>query len=78
LNGKYSIDFTQQADTPADWILADHATVTYGSPNGANFTFGKRKDAPYIWTRFYVLFGRISRVEGSAWGWYHHRSGYDV
>ncbi|KEF58155.1 murein transglycosylase [Exophiala aquamarina CBS 119918] len=57
-----------QTDTPAGWILADHATVSYGSPNGANFTFGKRKDAPYIWTRFYILFGRIEVVLKAAPG----------
>lgn len=64
----YSIDFTQQTETTGDWILADHATVTYGAPNGANFTFGKRRDAPYIWTRFYVLFGRIEFVLKAAPG----------
>jgi LysM repeat protein len=64
----YSIDFTQQTETAADWILADHATVTYGAPNGANFTFAKRKDAPYIWTRFYILFGRIEVVLKAAPG----------
>src|ERR1700712_3737183 len=56
------MDFTTKTTTPPDWILADYATVNYGSPNGANFTFAKRYDAPYIWTRFYVLFGRIEVV----------------
>ncbi|KAK5063193.1 hypothetical protein LTR84_005270 [Exophiala bonariae] len=67
-SNSYSIDFTQQTETTGDWILADHATVTYGAPNGANFTFGKRKDAPYKWTRFYVLFGRIEVVLKAAPG----------
>ncbi|KAL2424575.1 extracellular glycosidase [Exophiala dermatitidis] len=64
----YSIDFTQQTTTPSDWILADAATVNYGAPNGANFTFAKRYDAPYIWSRFYVLFGRIEVVLKAAPG----------
>ncbi|KIW77837.1 hypothetical protein Z517_07670 [Fonsecaea pedrosoi CBS 271.37] len=67
-NSEYFVDFTQQTTTPADWILADYATVGYGSPNGANFTFAKRYDAPYIWTRFYVLFGRIEVVVQAAPG----------
>ncbi|OQV02887.1 hypothetical protein CLAIMM_08006 [Cladophialophora immunda] len=66
--GEYFMDFTQQTTTPPDWILADYATVGYGSPNGANFTFAKRYDAPYIWTRFYVLFGRIEVVVQAAPG----------
>ncbi|KIW15474.1 hypothetical protein PV08_05520 [Exophiala spinifera] len=57
----YSIDFTQQTGLPSDWIQAEGAPVTFGK-NGANFTIGKRFDAPYIWTRFYVLFGRIETV----------------
>ncbi|KAL6244633.1 hypothetical protein RBB50_008161 [Rhinocladiella similis] len=57
----YSIDFTQQTGLPSDWIQAEGAPVTFGK-NGANFTVGKRFDAPYIWTRFYVLFGRIETV----------------
>ncbi|KIX97036.1 uncharacterized protein Z520_07150 [Fonsecaea multimorphosa CBS 102226] len=66
--GEYFMDFTQQTSTPSDWILADYATVGYGSPNGANFTFAKRYDAPYIWTRFYVLFGHIEVVVQAAPG----------
>ncbi|OAP59546.1 hypothetical protein AYL99_06844 [Fonsecaea erecta] len=65
---EYFMDFSQQTTTPSDWILADYATVGYGSPNGANFTFAKRYDAPYIWTRFYVLFGRIEVVVQAAPG----------
>ncbi|KIW90340.1 uncharacterized protein Z519_08984 [Cladophialophora bantiana CBS 173.52] len=65
--GEYFMDFTQQTTTPSDWILADYATVGYG-PNGANFTFAKRYDAPYIWTRFYLLFGRIEVVVRAAPG----------
>ncbi|OAL34362.1 hypothetical protein AYO20_06415 [Fonsecaea nubica] len=67
-NSEYFVDFTQQTTTPTDWILADYATVGYGSPNGANFTFAKRYDAPYIWTRFYVLFGRIEVIVQAAPG----------
>ncbi|EXJ85394.1 hypothetical protein A1O1_05758 [Capronia coronata CBS 617.96] len=62
------MDFAQQTTTPSDWILADFAKVDYGAPNGANFTFAKRYDAPYIWSRFYVLFGRIEVVLKAAPG----------
>ncbi|EXJ79594.1 hypothetical protein A1O3_07873 [Capronia epimyces CBS 606.96] len=64
----YSVSFAQQTTTPTDWILADFATVNYGAPNGANFTIAKRYDAPYIWSRFYVLFGRIEVVLKAAPG----------
>ncbi|KIW50371.1 hypothetical protein PV05_11965 [Exophiala xenobiotica] len=57
----YSIDFTQQTGLPSDWIQAEGAPVTFGA-SGANFTVAKRYDAPYIWTRFYMLFGRIETV----------------
>ncbi|KAK5298261.1 60S ribosomal protein L37 [Exophiala xenobiotica] len=57
----YSIDFTQQTALPSDWIQAEGAPVTFGA-SGANFTIAKRYDAPYIWTRFYMLFGRIETV----------------
>ncbi|EXJ64573.1 hypothetical protein A1O7_00910 [Cladophialophora yegresii CBS 114405] len=64
----YFMDFTQQTTTPPDWILADYAKVDYASPNGANFTIAKRKEAPYIWSRFYVHFGRIEVVMKVATG----------
>ncbi|KAK5465441.1 hypothetical protein LTS15_002004 [Exophiala xenobiotica] len=57
----YSIDFTQQTALPSDWIQAEGAPVTFGT-SGANFTIAQRYDAPYIWTRFYMLFGRIETV----------------
>ncbi|KIW72953.1 hypothetical protein PV04_01109 [Phialophora macrospora] len=64
----YFMDFTQQTTTPPDWILADYAKVDYASPNGANFTIAKRHDAPYIWSWFYVHFGRIEVVMKVASG----------
>jgi beta-glucanase (GH16 family) len=63
----YSVDFTQQTSLPLNWTVANYETVTYG-PNGAEFTFAKRYDAPYIWTNFYVLFGRVDTVVQAAPG----------
>ncbi|KAK4946881.1 60S ribosomal protein L37 [Elasticomyces elasticus] len=64
----YSVDFTQQKATPSDWIQAEGETVTYDSQNGATFTFAKRYDAPYIWSRFYFLFGHVEVVVKTAPG----------
>lgn len=66
-SGSYYIDFTQQSTLPANWTLANDETVTYG-PNGAEFTFAKRYDAPYIWTDFYILFGTVEVVMQAAPG----------
>jgi LysM repeat protein len=63
----YFVDFTQQTSLPANWAIANYETVTYG-PNGAEFTFAKRYDAPYMWTNFYVLFGNIETVVQAAPG----------
>jgi hypothetical protein len=63
----YFVDFTQQTGLPANWTLAAYETVTYG-PNGAEFTFAKRYDAPYIWTDFYFLFGTVEIVAQAAPG----------
>jgi beta-glucanase (GH16 family) len=46
---------------PANWTLANYETITYG-PNGAEFTFSKRHDAPSISTDFYILFGYVEVV----------------
>jgi hypothetical protein len=54
----YSIDFTKSSGQSPNWTLADQAVVKYGA-NGAEFTFAKRGDAPYIWSSFYFLFGRV-------------------
>ncbi|ETI28517.1 hypothetical protein G647_00967 [Cladophialophora carrionii CBS 160.54] len=62
------MDFTRQTTTPPDWILADYAKVDYAYSNGANFTITKRHEAPYIWSRFYVHFGRIEVVMKVASG----------
>ncbi|KIV89100.1 hypothetical protein PV10_08704 [Exophiala mesophila] len=64
----YSIDFTKQSSTPAEWTLADHATVDYAANDGATFTFRKRYDAPYIWTNFYFLYGKVEVVLKAAPG----------
>ncbi|KAI1610329.1 hypothetical protein EDD36DRAFT_467398 [Exophiala viscosa] len=64
----YSVDFTQQTATPSDWIQAEGETVTYDSQNGATFTFANRYDAPYIWSRFYLLFGHVEVVVKIAKG----------
>ncbi|KAJ9609093.1 hypothetical protein H2200_006864 [Cladophialophora chaetospira] len=64
----YFMDFTTQTTTPGDWILADYATVNYASPDGANFTISALGQAPYIWSRFYVLFGHIEVVMKVAKG----------
>ena len=64
---EYYVDFTQQPDLPPNWIQANYETVDFG-PNGAEFTFAKRYDAPYIWTNFYMLFGHIDVVMQAAPG----------
>lgn len=56
---EYTVDFTKVNALPTNWTLADQAVVNYGSDKGAEFKFAKKTDAPYIWTSFYVLFGRI-------------------
>lgn len=63
----YSVHFTQQTTLPANWTLAAAETVTYGSM-GADFTFAKRYDAPYIWTDFYFLFGTVEIIAQAAPG----------
>jgi hypothetical protein len=57
----YFIDFAQQTSLPPNWTTANYETVTYG-PNGAEFRFAKRYDAPYIWTNFHILFGHVETV----------------
>ena len=63
----YSIDFSQQTSLPPNWTVANYESVTYG-PNGAEFTFAKRYDAPYLWTNFHILFGRVETVVQAAPG----------
>ena len=41
----YSIDFTQTKSVPTEWTVANDETVSFG-PDGAEFTFAKRYDAP--------------------------------
>ena len=61
------MDFTQQTSLPLNWTVASYETVTYGL-NGAEFTFAKRDNAPYISTNLYVLFGRVDTVVQAAPG----------
>ena len=63
----YSVDFTKISSLPDQWILADAATVKFGA-NGAEFTFAKRDDAPYIWTSPYIFFGKVDVVMKAAPG----------
>ncbi|KAI9692411.1 MAG: hypothetical protein M1822_006642 [Bathelium mastoideum] len=63
----YHVDFTQQQSLPAEWILANYETVTYGT-HGAEFTFNKRYDAPNIWTDFHIFFGHVDVVMQAAPG----------
>lgn len=52
---------------PSDWIVADYENVTLGA-NGAEFTFNKRYDAPYMWTKAYMFFGHVEVVMKVAKG----------
>ncbi|ERF73146.1 hypothetical protein EPUS_02987 [Endocarpon pusillum Z07020] len=63
----FYVDFTKVSSLPEGWTLANYATVKYGA-NGAEFTFNKRFEAPYIWTSFYILFGRVEVVMQAAPG----------
>ncbi|KAI1108318.1 concanavalin A-like lectin/glucanase domain-containing protein [Nemania sp. NC0429] len=53
----YYIDFTKEAGPPENWIIADDEGVKFTS-KGAGFTYGKKGDAPTMWTDFYMLGGR--------------------
>ena len=53
----YYIDFTKQTGSPKDWTIANYEVVDFTS-KGAEFTYGKRGDAPNMWTDFYLLGGR--------------------
>ena len=63
----YLVDFTQQTTLPPNWTIANYETIDYGS-NGAEFTFAKRYDAPYIWTNFHIFYGRVETVIQAAPG----------
>ncbi|KAI1155017.1 concanavalin A-like lectin/glucanase domain-containing protein [Nemania diffusa] len=53
----YYIDFTKETGPPENWIIDNNEAVNF-SPQGAEFTYGKRGDAPNMWTDFYMLGGR--------------------
>ncbi|KAK5102514.1 60S ribosomal protein L37 [Exophiala xenobiotica] len=59
LRQPYEVDFRKQSSLPSDWILADYANVIFNNDMGANFSFVKRYDAPYIWSKNYLMFGRV-------------------
>ena len=63
----YTIDFTKETALPTEWTLANYETVDFTS-KGAEFTFAKRNDAPYMWTSFYFFFGHIDVVMQAAPG----------
>ncbi|KAI4179410.1 MAG: hypothetical protein LQ346_007206 [Caloplaca aetnensis] len=63
----YAIDFTTIKSWPSEWTLADYSNVTFG-PQGAEFTFAKRYDAPTMWTNFKFFFGRAEFVVKAAKG----------
>ncbi|KAL8925823.1 MAG: hypothetical protein Q9208_003320 [Pyrenodesmia sp. 3 TL-2023] len=63
----YAIDFTTVKSWPPEWTLADYSNVTFG-PQGAEFTFAKRYDAPTMWTNFKFFFGRAEFVVKAAKG----------
>ncbi|RYP17213.1 hypothetical protein DL765_004669 [Monosporascus sp. GIB2] len=53
----YYIDFTKETELPPNWVIANHETVKF-TPNGAEFAYVERKNAPHMWTDFYMLGGR--------------------
>ncbi|KAI6082899.1 concanavalin A-like lectin/glucanase domain-containing protein [Hypoxylon rubiginosum] len=53
----YYIDFTKQSSPPSGWTIANNEVINF-TPNGAEFTYGKKGDAPNMWTDFYMLGGR--------------------
>ncbi|KAI0115906.1 concanavalin A-like lectin/glucanase domain-containing protein [Nemania sp. FL0031] len=55
--GNYYIDFTKETGTPEHWTIAKNEVIKF-TPKGAEFTYGKRGDAPNMWTDFYMLGGR--------------------
>lgn len=66
-SASYYVDFTASNKLPANWTIANYETVNFGT-QGAEFTFKKRNDAPYMWTDWYMLFGRIDIVAKAAPG----------
>ncbi len=53
----YYIDFTKETKPPPNWIIANYEVVNF-TANGAEFPYAKRKNAPNMWTDFYMLGGR--------------------
>ncbi|KAL6237769.1 concanavalin A-like lectin/glucanase domain-containing protein [Aspergillus navahoensis] len=67
LNSKtFSSDFTQGESALDGWVKAA-GDVTFG-PDGAEFTVGKKGDAPTIDTDFYFFFGKAEVVMKAAPG----------
>ncbi|KAL8709882.1 MAG: hypothetical protein Q9220_005498 [cf. Caloplaca sp. 1 TL-2023] len=63
----YSVDFTTLDTVPSEWTIAAYENVTCG-PQGAEFAFSKRYDAPTMWTNFKFFFGRVEMVVKAAPG----------
>ncbi|KAH9885060.1 concanavalin A-like lectin/glucanase domain-containing protein [Xylariomycetidae sp. FL2044] len=58
----YFIDFTDpKANVGRDWSTSNFATITYNTKDkkGAEFTFNQRGDAPQLFTKFYIFYGRV-------------------
>ncbi|KAI1434876.1 concanavalin A-like lectin/glucanase domain-containing protein [Xylaria sp. CBS 124048] len=53
----YYIDFTKATGLPDNWIIGSQDVVNF-SPEGVGLTYGKKGDAPGMWTDFYMLGGR--------------------
>ena len=57
----YYIDFTKESKAPPNWVIANYENINF-TPNGAEFPYAKRKNAPNMWTDFYMLGGRYDVV----------------
>ncbi|RYP10493.1 hypothetical protein DL764_000676 [Monosporascus ibericus] len=57
----YYIDFTKETEPPQNWVIGEYETVKF-TPNGAEFVYAGRKNAPHMWTDFYMLGGRYDVV----------------
>jgi beta-glucanase (GH16 family) len=53
---------------PAEWILANHESVSFSADLGAHFSLAERNDAPTIWTDACLFYGSVEVVLQSAPG----------
>ncbi|KAK4503336.1 hypothetical protein PRZ48_004251 [Zasmidium cellare] len=65
----FTNDFTERPNIPSDWIIADYADhlLSFGE-NGLEFRLTKGTDAPYIWTKNYLHYGKVEVTLQSAPG----------